>query len=42
MKELLEKLTAIREDLVAFQAQAKVGDAKKLAELVDQKRALTP
>lgn len=37
-KELIEKLEAIRKDLVAFQAQAKVGDAKKLAELVTQKR----
>ena len=34
-KELIEKLTAIRNDLLAFQAQA--SDAKKLAELVRQK-----
>jgi hypothetical protein len=32
--ELLEKLKAIRETLVALQAQAQVGDAKKVAELV--------
>jgi hypothetical protein len=36
-KELIEKLSAIREDLLAFQALAQVGDAKKLAELVKQK-----
>ena len=35
--ELIEKLTAIREDLVAFQAQAKLGDLKKLADLVEEK-----
>lgn len=34
-KELIEKLSAIREDLLAFQAQA--SDTKKLAELVNQK-----
>jgi hypothetical protein len=34
-KEFIEKLSAIREDLLAFQAQA--ADVKKLAELVRQK-----
>ena len=37
MKELLEKLSAMREDLLAWNAQAQAGDAKKLAELVKQK-----
>ena len=39
--ELIEKLTAIREDLVAFQAQAKLGDLKKLADLVTPVRTST-
>jgi len=39
MKELLEKLSAIREDLLAFQAQ--VTDVKKLADLVEQKPHMT-
>jgi len=36
-KELIEKVSAIRQDLLALQALAQVGDAKKLAELVKQK-----
>jgi len=35
MKDLIEKVSAIREDLLALQAQ--VADVKKLADLVMQK-----
>jgi hypothetical protein len=34
--ELIEKLKAIREYLMALQAQAQAGDAKKLADLINQ------